>query len=156
MKKQGNNMKKQDAIEKSMNEYQRNEKIKKNQEEKELRNKLKPNLLKRFGSILVDGVLILVVFFGLFFLSYLTILKNGSFQDDMETMLSMKEESHLYKSINGSFVLISDDYDDTLTPEENYDEAITYFYSNIDYCIQENKLEIYNNAKINSKIFTLD
>ena len=152
--------KEKDIIEQGIKEqdayYQR-----KNQEEKLKAQKqddpAKPNLLKRFASIILDGLMILLVLFGLQVASFFTVLDKLGYRDNKEYIQEAIIKSHLYKQNEiGNYVAITSLYDSSITPEENFDEAIIYFYSNDARAIEDNKLEEYYTSKISSNLFALE
>lgn len=134
---------------------------KKIEEEKRARKKVddpaKPSLIKRFASILLDVLMILVIVLGLQFASFNLILNPLGYIDDQNYIQNSIRDSKLYvMNEMGNYVTITSKYNDTKTPEENYDVVITYFYSTNSRAIEENKLNEYINNKIESGIFIMD
>lgn len=134
---------------------------KKIEEERKLRKKqddpAKPSLLKRFASILLDALMIISIVLGLQLLSFNFVLNNLGYTDDQDYIQNSIKASHLYiLNEMGDYITITSKYDDSKTPEENYDVVITYFYSTNQRAIDENKIEEYNNHKIESGNYVLD
>ncbi len=134
---------------------------KKNQEERLKKQKqddpAKPNLLKRFACILLDGLMILVVLLGLQLASFFLVLDKLGYRDDQNYIQESIINSHLYKQNEiGNYVAITSLYDSSISPEENFDEAIIYFYSTDLRALEDRKLEEYYSSKINSGLFILE
>lgn len=109
----------------------------------------RPSLLKRVWAALIDIILIALIFFGLETACYYTIFQPLGYFDAIDEAHQLFEESHLYrKSEAGEYILLNAVYDEELTPEENYDGAITYFYSTYPYAIENDALSAYTDAKL--------
>ena len=116
----------------------------------------RPSLIKRIGIGLLDFLFAAVLAGGLFAMTYFAIFPKIGYNEAADTIFSAYSDSHLYHSLNGSFVLINEDYDSSKTPEENYDIPITSFYSENERAVADNKLDKYNETKLNSGYYELD
>ena len=104
----------------------------------------RPSLIKRMGIGLLDFVFAAVFAGALFVATYFGIFPKVGYNDAVEEVLSAYNDSHLYNTVNGSFVLISSSYDDNKTPEQNYDVPITLFYKENARAVKDGKLDKYN------------
>lgn len=129
---------------------------KKQAEEQARKDNAKPSLIKRIGIALLDFVFAGVFFAALFVGSYYTIFDKLGYSEASQTVFNAYNESHLYINDKGNFSLISDNYDSSKTPEQNYDGAITEFYSTNARAIKDGKLEEYNNLKISTGYYELN
>ena len=116
----------------------------------------RPSLIKRIGVGLLDFLFAAIFAGALFAMTYFTIFPKIGYQEAAGNIVEAYNSSHLYHSVDGKFALISEDYDDTKTPEENYDIPITAFYSENERAARENKLDKYNETKLNSGYYVLD
>jgi hypothetical protein len=113
-----------------------------------------PYLITRIGSGLLDLVVVAIVTFALEIAWYYSIYPAAGYFDDISTGHKILEDSSLYvKTSSGAYEVISDHYDQSLTPEENYDTPIVYYYTNGAYPISKGKLAEYNTAKIDSTYY---
>lgn len=129
---------------------------KKLMEEEIKKDNARPSLLKRIGVALLDFVFTIVLAGGLFTAAYFTIFEKIGYNEASDIVLRAYSDSHLYLNDNGNFKLISEYYDTTKTPEENYDVPITSFYSENQRAIRDGKLETYNNLKLSTGYYELD
>lgn len=152
-------MKKREALEKGLldAQYRSKSESEKEAERIELRKEAaRPALLKRIGAGLLD-FLFTAIFAGLMFVfAYYVIFPNMGYQDYSEKIVAAYSGSGLYISANGRFNAINNMYDDEKTPEENYDEPITHFYSTNSRAIEDNKLESYEQTKLNSGYYEIN
>jgi len=112
----------------------------------------RPFLLRRFLAGFVDMVIIIATFALLYVGCYYTIFKSIGYEEAIQNVYQMNEDSHLYNKVYVTSENVS--YFDL---EENFDEAITYYYSNDSRAIADNKLAEYSKAKIDSGLdFTID
>lgn len=116
----------------------------------------KPYLLTRMSAALFDFIIV-VALFALF----QTLMVVGLYQplgyytalDEAHVVLS---DSNLYVyDHDRGYLTLTQTYDEDKTPTENYDPAITYFYTNDARAIAEDKLTEYYQAKIDSTYFNL-
>ena len=129
---------------------------KKLMEEEMKKDNARPSLIKRIGVALLDFVFTIAFAGVLFTGAYFTIFEKVGYNEASDIVLKAYSESHLYLNDNGNFKLISEYYDTTKTPEENYDVPITSFYSENERAIKDGKLETYNNLKISTGYYELD
>ena len=116
----------------------------------------RPSLIKRMGIGLLDFVFAAVFAGALFVATYFGIFPKVGYNDAVEEVLSAYNDSHLYNTVNGSFVLISSSYDDNKTPEQNYDVPITLFYKENARAVKDGKLDKYNELKVSSGCYKID
>lgn len=116
----------------------------------------RPSLLRRVFAAMMDFILVVAVFIGLEVLLYNTFFKAVGYQDTLSEIYRMYDDSHLYvfKEESGYWSL-KEVYDDKKTPEENYDAALIYYYSNDPRAAEANLLETYTETKLNSSYFEL-
>lgn len=129
---------------------------KKLMEEERKKENARPSLIKRIGIGLLDFVFAAVFAGALFAVTYFAIFPSIGYNEAAEKIVLAYDQSHLYQNVNGNFTLISNNYDDSKTPEEQYDVAITSFYSENQRAIKDGKLEKYNDLKISSGYYELD
>lgn len=120
---------------------------KKLMEEERKKENARPSLIKRIGIGLLDFVFAAVFAGALFAVTYFAIFPSIGYNEAAEKIVLAYDQSHLYQNVNGNFTLISDNYDDSKTPEEQYDVAITSFYSENQRAQQDGKLAKYEEAK---------
>ncbi len=150
---------KQEAIQKSIANIPDKEPShydKKLMEEERRKDNARPSLIKRIGVGLLDFLFAAVLAGGLFAVTYFTIFPSLGYNEAAAKIVDAYNSSHLYNTLDGSFVLISDSYDTTKTPEENYDIPITAYYSEDERAVKDNKLDKYNETKLNSGYYELD
>lgn len=114
----------------------------------------RPFLISRIWSIIIDTIAILILIVAFEWCFSQTLFEPLGYYEKLEAVHAMYDESHLfaYSEENG-YSTIDLAYDDSKTPEENYDVAITYFYSHDERALADNKLAEYNAAKISSNYF---
>lgn len=130
-----------------------------NPEEEALRKRIdaaKPSLLKRIGVALLDLLFAAILAGGLFVFSYFVVFPNIGYTDASQELVSAYTESHLYNIEDGKFVLISESYNDSKTPEENYDIPLLSFYSENPRALAAEKLQQYHKAKLDSGFYQQD
>ena len=114
----------------------------------------RPYLLKRMVCGLLDLVMVFIVLFIFQYIAKLTLYKPLGYQESLETILRISDESGLFVKINErSYIEVSKYYQDTTELEQNYDEKITYYYTNDQRAINNNKLDSYKKAKEDSNYF---
>lgn len=114
----------------------------------------KPNLLKRFGAILLDGLMIFGTIALLYLFSYYTIFPKLGYQQTLDAIHERYVESGLYiVDDDGGIISISDKYDENKSPKANYDSYITYYYQNDERAIEANKWNLYCSSKLSSNLF---
>ena len=118
----------------------------------------RPALLKRIGAGILDFLFAASLAAGLFAIAYFAILPSVGYQSATSFMINTYETSGLYypKEGNIGFVPLTEKYDDDRTPEQNYDEPISNFYSTNLRAVRENQLEQYVTRKINSGYFVIN
>ena len=113
----------------------------------------RPFLLKRFAVGLLDLVIIFIVAALFEFILYKTIFKPLGYFDYKNNVMEITSDSGLFVDNDGSYIEVNKFYqnqDDLIT---NYDEKITYFYTNNELAISRNKLDEYNSLKEQSNYF---
>lgn len=112
----------------------------------------RPYLITRIWSSLLDTIfaVICTVLVELAF-TYTLFKPLGYFNYSKEAQDALIE-SHLYQQKN-DLVELTSVYQDGDDLDALYDINITYFYSNNEYAINDNKISDYNQAKLNSKLF---
>ena len=152
-------MKKDEALEKGLEEAKYRSKSESEKERERLRLRkeaAKPALLKRIGAGLLDFVFAAALAGLLFLFSYFVIFPPLGYQSSSATIINAYEQSGLYLKGEGKYDTLIDHYDDQKTPEENYDIPITHFYATNARAIADHKLEAYEQHKLNSGLFILD
>ena len=131
------------------------EKIRQKQATKEKIKKMtKPYLLTRVLAGLLDLVFLAILSFSLAFLSYGTIFKSIGYFDYIDTQLSLTKESGLFVEYKENAYVSVDRYSQEYSVlVKEYDSHITYYYSNDQVAIKENRLESFNEAKAESTYF---
>ncbi|MFA5763019.1 MAG: RDD family protein [Bacilli bacterium] len=122
--------------------------------EKPKKNLPKPYLLTRISASFLDFLLIIFLFVGFEAALYFSIFEPLGYHRLMDESQQVLRDSHLYifDEMRG-FLSITEAYDENLTPEENYDIPITFFYTNDARAIENNLLEDYSSSKIASGYF---
>ena len=118
----------------------------------------RPALLKRIGAGILDFLMAAGLAAGFFGLAYFTIFPSVGYQASASYMISVYETSGFYypkENANG-YVPLTDKYDDTKTPEQNYDEPIAYFYETNARAYSENQAQQYLDRKIESGYYYID
>lgn len=152
-------MKKSEAIEKTFEDPNYQNKSQSDLEKERLERRkeaAKPALLKRIAAGLLDFIFSAALFGLLFLFSYFVIFPSLGYQDSSAMVMSKYSDSGLYVLADGSYKTLIDTYDDNKTAEQNYDIPITHFYSTDERAIADNKLEAYQNHKLNSGFYELD
>lgn len=153
-------MKKKEAVKYSLEQMDAEQKKIQQDIERERLSKSKetaqPTLLKRIGAGLLDFLFTGGLFALLFVFSYFVIFPSTGYQSAAQTIIETHENSELFIIENGKYEQIIDHYDDSKTPEENYDVHITHFYSTDERAVKDNKLEAYNNSKLSSGYYEID
>lgn len=116
----------------------------------------RPSLMRRIGVGALDFLFVLIIFLGLEVFSYQFIFNSLGYTAMIDEVHEIYEDSHLYKKENHEYKTIKDTYQDTITPKENYDEALIYFYTQNARAVKENKIKEYNDAKIASTYFEVN
>ena len=118
----------------------------------------RPALLKRIGAGILDFLFVASLAAGLFAIAYFAILPSVGYQSATSFMINTYETSGLYypKENNIGFLPLTEKYDDDRTPEQNYDEPISNFYSTNLRAVRENQLEQYVTRKVNSGYFVIN
>ena len=130
-----------------IDDYLRMEKLNKRKKREELDKIAKPSLIKRYFSAALDGVFIFIVSLLMMTLFYKTLFKPLGYYDYVQEARNVLIESNLYQQTQ---------YDELVTIEydaEIYDQRIKDYYQNDSYALSKEKLEEYNNAKIESKLY---
>lgn len=96
-------------------------------------------ILRRVGSVLLDGIIAFIIFFTLYSLIVFPCINSFSdYPEQYQIFESELLESRLYeKNANDELVII----------DKEYDERLTYFYTNYD------SIDNYNKLKEDSKLF---
>lgn len=113
----------------------------------EERQRMKPSLLKRIFSGLLDVLIAGIFVAGIQAAMYFTIYYDLGYHDALNTIHELQENSHLYVTISGYPVTIDNAYDKNKTIEENYDTAITYYYTTDSRCKETTLYNNYVNRK---------
>jgi hypothetical protein len=113
-----------------------------------------PYLITRIGTGFLDLLVVAILAFAFEVAWYYSIYPAAGYFDDVTVTHKILEDSHLYiKTSAGAYEAISSHYDKSLTPEENYDSPIIYYYTNEAYPLSKDKLTEYNTAKIDSTYY---
>ncbi|MDD3938553.1 MAG: RDD family protein [Bacilli bacterium] len=122
--------------------------------EKSKKNLPKPYLLTRIMASFLDFFLACLLFVGFEATLYFTLFEPLGYHRLMDESQAVLQDSHLYilDDERGLFT-ITEVYDENLTPEENYDIPLTYYYTNDPRAIADNRLARYHNSKIVSGYF---
>ena len=131
------------------------EKIRQKQATKEKIKKMtKPYLLTRVLAGLLDLVFLAILSFSLAFLSYGTVFKSIGYFDLINTQLTLTKESGLFVEYKENSYVSVDRYSQEYSIlVKEYDSHITYYYSNDQVALKENRLESFNKAKADSTYF---
>lgn len=118
----------------------------------------RPALLKRIAAGLLDFAMMIGAAAGLFAIAYFAIFPSIGYQASTQFMISTYEDSHLYYPNEGGmgYVPLTDKYNDDITPEENYDSKISYFYNTNERAVLEYQAQKYLNRKLESGYYYLD
>ncbi|HOJ44781.1 MAG TPA: RDD family protein [Bacilli bacterium] len=117
----------------------------------------KPYLLTRMGAALFDLLIAIIIFGGLQAGVFYGLYGPLGYHQALASAQEVLSDSGLYVyDAQRGYLTITETYDDTLTPSENYDNPITTYYSNDARAIAENKLDSYYVAKIASGLFELN
>lgn len=118
----------------------------------------RPYLLKRVFAALIDFVVAFILFMVLEAGEYYTVFNNLGYHTMINEIHAMYEDSHLYTYDDSSrtYLELTSTYDDSKTPKENYDNNLIYYFTNDARCIEDKKIDSYNDAKINSGYFKKD
>ena len=116
----------------------------------------RPYLIKRIGVALLDFVFMVLFAGGLFALSYFAIFPSLEYNNASETIITYHQDCHLFIEANGKYESITDNYNEDVTPEENYDVPISYYYKHDARAISEQQYDEYVNRKIASGYFALN
>ena len=156
-------MKKKDAIQKGIDnipyyepelDYGEKQKI----ELEKKKDDARPALLKRMAASVLDFIFAVALAGGLFALSYFTILPSVGYQDSAQFMMDTYSSSYLYlpKTNGPGYDPLTSRYNDELTPEKNYDEPITKFYTTNSRAVEDNKNQEYIDRKIESNYYYIN
>ncbi len=117
--------------------------------EKEYYTVKKPFLITRYGEALLDAILFLAITVGLFFAGRATLYKPFGHTDAVDFVHSRLAESSLYVEALEGYYERTDTryYDEAISPEDNLEYPILYYYTNVDYPREHKKLENYFVAK---------
>ena len=118
----------------------------------------RPYLLKRVFAALIDFVIAFLLFMILEAGEYYTIFNNLGYHTMISEIYLMYEDSHLYSydSTSRTYLELTSIYDDKKTLKENYDVNLVYYFTNDSRCLEDKKIDDYNDAKINSGYFIED
>ena len=119
-------------------------------EEKKNYTQKKPWLITRFGEAFLDALVFALLGYLLFFIGQLTLYEPFGRNAAENQAMTMLRESHLYAERGNGYLIDRNEeegYDTSLTPEQNYENNVLYYYTNIDYPISYNKASEYFTAK---------
>lgn len=123
------------------------------EEMKEREANAQPSLMKRIGVGLLDFLFTAILATGIFGLIFLTAFEPLGYNKAADTVFKLYEESALFVEGDTGLVKITEHYDDTKSPIENYDVPITHYYSTNPRAIVQHKLDEYVTRKVNSPFF---
>ncbi|MFA5421749.1 MAG: RDD family protein [Bacilli bacterium] len=114
----------------------------------------KPYLITRIGASFLDFLMIFIIFAGFEALTYFTLFEPLGYHALIDEAHQVLSDSHLYSydSAKG-YSTITEAYNEDLTPEENYDVPIVYYYSQDARALQNDRLALYYNEKTTSTYF---
>lgn len=116
----------------------------------------RPYLISRVGVGLLDLLLSAALFTGFYFALRPAFQAMG-IKAAAEDARRQYEESGLYvKTEAGDYELISSHYDETKTPEENYDVPISLYYKEGEYPKEIGAYATYCQAKLDSGLYEVD
>lgn len=109
----------------------------------------KPFLITRYGEALLDALIFIALTVALFFAGRATLYKPFGHTEAVDFVHSRLAESSLYVEALEGYYDRTDErfYDGNVSPEENLEYPILYYYTNIDYPRENKKLEAYFTAK---------
>ena len=113
----------------------------------------RPFLLKRFGVGLLDLLIIFIVAALFEFILYISLFKPLGYYDYKNNVMEIARDSGLFVEHDDSYIEVDKYYNNHDDLIKNYDEKITYFYTNDQIAISKNKIDEYNNSKEQSGYF---
>jgi len=117
----------------------------------------KPYLLTRMFSALLDFLLVVILFAGIEAALYYTAFDWFGYTRMMNEAHEVLADSHLYTYQDGKgYLPLNETYNKEISPDENYDIPLTYYYTNDSRAISDNLFSKYNSAKITSGYFQLN
>lgn len=116
-----------------------------------------PYLVTRFGVGLLDLLVSVALVVGIQYLLAFLLFGPMGYYSAHDAMIDDLAESHLYyKTADNNYEFLTAHYDDSLTPEENYEVPILYYYENCDYPKSKDALANYERAKANSTFWVME
>ncbi len=117
--------------------------------EKEYYSLKKPFLITRYGEAFLDAIIFLLLTVGLFFAGRATLYQPFGHTAAVNFVHERLAESSLYVEALEGYYDRTDTrfYDEALSPEENLEYPILYYYTNFDYPRENKKLNAYFSAK---------
>ncbi len=110
-----------------------------------------PYLVTRFGVGLLDLLVSIALVVGIQYLLAFLLFGPMGYYSAHDAIIDDLASSHLYYKTNeNNYESFTIHYDDSLTPEENYEVPILYYYENCDYPMSKDALTNYERAKANS------
>ncbi len=106
----------------------------------------KPWLITRFGEAFLDALVFALLAYLLFYIGQLTLYEPFGHNEAERQVFSTLRESHLYAERENGFLIernTEEGYNKALTPEQNYETNVLYYYTNIDYAISKNRIPDY-------------
>lgn len=113
----------------------------------------KPSIARRFFAGAVDLLIGLVLFFGLFLITYNFIFPSFEYEEKLAKIQLIQKESGLYVNKNNELKLVNDVIKDNESLKEAYDDRIIKFYTYDARAIEFDKLTKYENAKLATSLF---
>lgn len=117
----------------------------------------KPYLLTRMFSSFLDFILVILIFAGIEAALYYTAFDMFGYSRMMNEAHTVLTDSHLYTFQEGKgYIPLTETYNKEMSPDDNYDIPITYYYTNDSRAISDNLFSKYNTAKLTSGYFQLN
>ena len=154
-------MKKRDAIQKGIDNlpaHQLTFEEKRRAELEKKKDDARPALLKRMGAGLLDLIFSAAVAAGLFAIAYFAFFEKIGYQGASSTMMDVYQHSGLYvtSADDSRFVQLPEKYNSELSPEKNYDEPITNFYTTNARAVREEMNIEYIQRKVASNYYIIN
>ena len=140
----------QSAIEQMDAQQRKLEADRKKDELNDKKESMRPSLLKRLAAGLIDFAFSAIIAVGIFAISYYTIFPLLGYQSSAQYIIDSYESSKLFVYGSSGYEYLSSHYDDSKTPEQNYDVPVTRYYKTNARAVKEGEYEKYTTRLINS------
>ena len=128
----------------------------KREELNDKKEKARPPLLKRVGIGLVDLVIAAAMAFGFFMIAYTAVFPRVGYNTSAQYVLDSYDNSHLFVYGSTGYEKLSSHYDDSKTPEENYNVPISHYYKTNARAIEDNRYSAYTAGLVETGYYELN